>query len=703
MFSRIFSLIQGPPPLPPLSLRIGLAILSTAAALYLGFLLAPSVGGVGPYLPLLAALVLSSWYGGVGPGLVTQVLGAAATFLFIARPQPFGAIQPSDFYGLVAFLISGKLILFLTTNLKWNAHLRQNKRDLEIIAHASHDSLWEWDFAGNRVHRNGNVRHIFGGSLHESPHDIEAWRQRLHPEDAERVWSSLRQAIENKTDQWEEEYRIRRNDGSYIFVSDRGRVIRNKAGKAVRMIGGLADVSAQRRAEDQLIYSASHDALTGLPNRECFLASIRHALASQQHENHKTIAVFFLDIDRFKVVNDSLGHAVGDQLLSAVAKRLKQCLRVYSIAARFGGDEFTVMLENVENNTDAASAADRIQSALATPFEFDGHHLVITVSIGIALAGKYDTPEDILRHADIAMYRAKSAGKARHILFEPAIDTSAKDLLQLESDLRQSLKQQRFHIYYQPIVSLSTGRIISFEALLRWEHPSRGLLLPSEFLSLAEEAGLIVPLGQWMLRESCRQLCRWHRQSSTAQRLSININLSEKQFLEPSLIDQVKLALDENHLDGRFVTLELTETMIMKNNEVTLARLRQLRNLGVKLAVDDFGKGYSSLGRLQDFPISIIKIDGSFTHRIEAEKSQIVDAIVALAHQLDLEVTAEGIETFRQFSHLVEAGCSSGQGFFFSAAIDQAEAFSLLQNEPVWSNNLPQSKPYAKFVANSVQ
>jgi len=622
-------------------------------------------------------------------------------FLFIIRPQPFGPVSNINLYSLLGFLVVGKLVLFLTANLRWNAHLRQNKRDLEMIARTTHDSLWEWDAASGKIHRNGNVRRIFGGSKSDSPNTASAWRQRIHPEDAERVWSNLRRIVESGGNVWEEEYRIRRKDGSYISVSDRGMVIRDKAGKPTRMIGGIADISAQRRAEEQLIHIASHDALTGLPNRELFLARMRRAIGSRQHQAGKTLAVLFLDVDRFKVVNDSLGHAVGDKLLAEVAARLKQCLRTVDIAARFGGDEFTLMLDGIDDISVAARLAEHIQEILATPVDLDEDHIIITASIGIASAGVSDTPEDVLRHADIAMYRAKACGKARYAIFEPAFDTPAKDLLQLETDLRHALRQQRFHLRYQPIISLQTGQIVSFEALLRWEHPRRGLLLPADFLSVAEEAGLSVPLGEWILRESCRCLCQWRQSVGSAHSLSINVNLSEKQFLQPVIIEQVSQALQESGLDGRFLTLELTETMMLENSETTLHKLQQLRDLGVHLAIDDFGKGYSSLGRLQEFPISLLKIDASFVNRIDVGSPEIVDAIIALAHQLKLEVTAEGIETEHQLSHLVQAGCSTGQGFFFSRALQPEAVESLLRREPKWIVSDPPAGANARSAATS--
>ncbi len=683
MSPKLSTWFEVPPPAPPPVRRFGVAIGSVFAALILSAWLAPMWGEAGAYVPVLGALVVSAWYGGVNPALMAEVVGAAVAFLFIARPEPFGPVSSVDFYSLLSFMVVGKLVLLLTANLRWNAHQRQNKRDLELIAHTTHDSLWEWDIAGNRVHRSGNVKRIFGGSKNESPGTVEAWRGRLHPEDTERVWHHLHWTVENGG-VWEEEYRVRRKDGSYVPVSDRGIVVRDKTGKAVRMIGGIADISAQRQAEEQLIHNASHDALTGLPNRELFLARTRRAIAARRQQPGKILAVLFLDIDRFKVVNDSLGHAIGDELLAAVAGRLKGCLRPEDLVARFGGDEFTLMLDGVDGLAAAAQSADRVQEVVAAPFDLNEHHLVITASIGIAVASYSETAEDLLRHADIAMYRAKTNGKARYAIFEPAFDTPAKDLLQLETDLRQALRQSNFQLYYQPIVSLHTGHIVSFEALLRWEHPRRGMLLPPDFLFAAEDAGLSGPLGYWILRESCRCLSEWRHGARQGCLLSINVNLSQRQFAEPIIADQVNQALLENGLEGRFLTLELTETMMMQNSDATLYKLQQLRDLGARLAIDDFGKGYSSLGRLQDFPISLLKIDASFVHRIETGSPEIVDAIIALAHTLKLEVTAEGIETEQQLIHLERAGCSTGQGFYFSNAVPGKTAGLMVQQERRW-------------------
>ena len=628
---------------------------------------------------------MSAWYGGVWTALLAQIGGGIAVFAFIARPL-WEPIHQRDVYGLLLFALVAKLLMLLTANLRWTSHLRRNREHLEMIAHATHDSLWEWDLRTDEVWRGGNLQGIFGCVDDETVNEINWWRQRLHPDDADRVWANIRHVIQGGEVRWAEEYRIKRADGSYIPVADRGFVVRNSGNKAVRMVGGMADVSARRQAEERLLHTAFHDALTALPNRELFLDFLGRAVVRTRSQGAGKLAILFLDLDRFKIVNDSLGHAVGDQLLSAVAKRLKQCLGAGDTAARFGGDEFTVLLENVGTVADAIQAAERIQQALAAPFEVSGTNIVVTASIGIALAD-IDKPEEALRHADIAMYRAKSLGKARHMVFEPSLDKRAMDVLQLETDIRQSLQNRTFQLCYQPIVCLKTGAVLSFEALLRWHHPRRGILRPAEFLPVAEEAGLTIPLGQWVMREACQRLQTWRHLRPALRSLSVNVNLSGREFTQPGLLDQLQRILSETGLDGNLLIIELTESMIMENDEIAAQKLRRMRDLGIRLAIDDFGRGYSSLVRLQEFPISILKVDGAFVSRISEGRSQIFDAIMALATELKLDVTAEGVEKADQFAYLKQSGAAMGQGLFFSDVLPPETVEQLLR--------VPQPMPWA--------
>ncbi len=668
---------------PPHSLsraaRFALVVVATGIALFGSKLLEPNFGLAGAYFPLLGAVFVSARYGGIWSGMLSQIGGGAAVFAFLARPL-LAPIHSLDVYSLLAFLLVAKLLMLLTANLRWTAHLRRNREHLEMIAHATHDSLWEWDLKTDEVWRAGNLQGIFGCVDEETVSNIEWWRERLHPDDADRVWANVRHVIDGGEVRWAEEYRIRRANGSYIPVSDRGFVVRDGRNKAVRMVGGMADVSARRKAEEQLLHTAYHDGLTALPNRELFLDLLERAVARRRFDGACKLAVLFLDLDRFKVVNDSLGHAVGDQLLAAVGHRLVQCLGTDDIAARFGGDEFTVLLEHVGTVADAIEAAERIQEGLAAPFEVSGSSIVVTASIGIALTD-IDKPEEALRHADIAMYRAKSLGKARYVVFEHSLDRRAMDVLQLETDIRQSIQNRTFQLCYQPIVCLTTGRVLSFEALLRWNHPRRGVLRPAEFLPVAEEAGLTIPLGHWVIREACERLQTWRQLRSGLRLLSVNVNLSGREFMQPGLLDVLQRILKETGLPGDLLTIELTESMIMENDEVAAQRLGYLRDLGIRLAIDDFGRGYSSLVRLQEFPISILKVDGAFVSRISEGKSQIFDAIMALATELKLDVTAEGVERADQFAHLTKSGAAMGQGLFFSDVLTSDHAARILSSQ----------------------
>jgi diguanylate cyclase (GGDEF)-like protein len=427
---------------------------------------------------------------------------------------------------------------------------------------------------------------------------------------------------------------------------------------------------------------AFYQSLIGLLNREAFLDRLERAASWSQAGNTRHLALLIIDIDRFKVINESLGHRGGDELLARVAASLVDCLQPGDMAARFAGDEFAVLLDDVESVDHARQIADRIKAAISAPIAIRGHDVVITVSIGIALVD-VDKPEAALRHAGVAMHRAKSGGKARCEVFEPAVDTHAMAQLQLETDLRQGIQQNAFRVYYQPIVSLRTGELASFEALLRWLHPQRGILLPGQFLPVAEEAGLVLSLGQLVLRQACRQLQAW-RSRGWARTLRLGVNMSGKEFADPLIADTFRQTLAETQLSGDALILELTESIIMEDRQLALEKLRLLRDLGVELAIDDFGTGYSALARLQDFPISTLKADASFVTGISEGKPEIFDAIVALAHELHLEVTAEGVETAEQLEYLRQSGAAYAQGLFLSDALSAQQAEALLETELPW-------------------
>uniref|UniRef100_B8HRI7 Response regulator receiver modulated diguanylate cyclase/phosphodiesterase with PAS/PAC sensor(S) n=1 Tax=Cyanothece sp. (strain PCC 7425 / ATCC 29141) TaxID=395961 RepID=B8HRI7_CYAP4 len=446
------------------------------------------------------------------------------------------------------------------------------------------------------------------------------------------------------------------------------------------------DISERKQKEAELHRQAFYDPLTELPNRTYFMNRLTKVLERAGRRQDFHYAVFFLDLDRFKVVNDSLGHLLGDEFLKAIARRLSSCLREEDMVARLGGDEFAILLEELSNPDIVHRIAERLQRVLSAPFTLKQHELFTTASIGIALGTSYyEQPEAILRDADIAMYQAKTQGKARHIIFDQAMHTRAVKRWQLESDLRWAIERREFCLVYQPIVSIQTERLIGFEALVRWHHPQRGWISPAEFISVAEETGLIIPLGHWVLWEGCRQLRQWQSQfnlSPTAEPpLTVSVNLSSKQFCQPDLIHYIQQVLQQTGMEGTCLKLELTESILMENLSTATSLLVQLKELGIQLALDDFGTGYSSLSYLHRFPLDVLKIDRSFINGIEAETEnlEIVRTILSLARSLNLQVVAEGVETQAQLDHLQALQCGYAQGYLISRPLTPEKTEQFLQ------------------------
>src|SRR6266508_3850727 len=427
------------------------------------------------------------------------------------------------------------------------------------------------------------------------------------------------------------------------------------------------EISQFPRRLEQLTKQAFRDSLTGLPNRALFMDRLSHGL-TRARRRHEHLAVLFLDRDRFKVINDTLGHAIGDQLLVEVSNRLGSSLRPGDTVARLGGDEFGLLLEDVADAETAELVALRIEAELAKPLSFEGREVFVTASIGIALSSeRLGTPEEVLRDADLAMYHAKAKGKARHEIFDGTMSAPALDRMDLEMDLRSAITNRDFRLHYQPILRLDTGRIVEVEALIRWQHEKRGLLQPDAFIGLTEETGLIVPIGQWVLTEACRQARTWQIEFPRSPALGVSVNLSAKQFQNPKLVEEVTDALTMSGLDPACLKLEITESVVMQDVPATLAKLHELKDLGIRLAIDDFGTGYSSLGYLTRFPVDTLKIDRSFVKGLSHEggDSAIVRAVVTVAKSLNMDVTAEGIETDQQRLELKALGCDLGQGFLF--------------------------------------
>jgi diguanylate cyclase (GGDEF)-like protein/PAS domain S-box-containing protein len=453
---------------------------------------------------------------------------------------------------------------------------------------------------------------------------------------------------------------------------------------AVHVFG--EEVTERKRVEGRLLHQALHDPLTGLPNRHLFMERLGAALLRYHRREGGLFAVLFLDLDRFKVVNDSLGHHVGDELLQVVGDRLRSAVRTSDTVARFGGDEFAVLLEELDELDEATQIAERLGQAVAAPINLSGYEVFSSASIGIALcSGGMERPEYLLRNADVAMYRAKGLGASRYEVFDRTMHAQALERLQMETDLRRALQRGEFRLRYQPIVSLTRGTITGVEALLRWEHTERGLTSPGEFIPVAEETGLILPLGAWVLTEACRQLAEWRREFPQA-RIALSVNLSAKQFGQADLVERIRAALDDAGLDPRHLKLEITESAIIDHPGSAGAMLRQLKESGIQVQMDDFGTGYSSLSSLHSLPLDGLKIDRSFVSRMPEDRAtmQMVRTIALLARGLDLAVIAEGVETQAQLDEVRAMGCDYAQGYLISPPLDPEGIRALLAEDPRW-------------------
>jgi diguanylate cyclase (GGDEF)-like protein/PAS domain S-box-containing protein len=482
------------------------------------------------------------------------------------------------------------------------------------------------------------------------------------------------------------ESQIRRRDGALIWISENARAVRDKDGNISFYEGTLEDVTERRLAQDELARRSFYDTLTGLANKALFMDRLTQVMTRARRSRDYRYAVLFLDLDRFKVVNESLGHSRGDKLLRNIARKLTLELRGNDSVARFGGDEFAVLLDDLTAPRQAINVAKRIREALSEPVTIDEHQVFTSASIGVVLGSEHDTSaEQILRDVDIAMNRAKKAGKSQFKIFSSQMHAQAMRLLNLEGDLRRALDRGEFLLHYQPIVSLADGRLTGFEALVRWLHPQKGLIPPSDFISLAEETGLILPLGSWVLDQACHQLARWN-DKNPERGLTMAVNLSATQINHANLVDQVERTLRKTGLPPQSLKLEITESVVMQNAEAASSLLKQLRDLSVKLSIDDFGTGYSSLSYLNRFPVDTLKIDRSFVSGMadQAENLGIVQSVVSLAHTLGMDVVAEGVETPEQMDSLKGLDCEFAQGYFFSRPVDVANACVLLDTRAAW-------------------
>lgn len=564
-----------------------------------------------------------------------------------------------------------------------DAKRRDSEERLGLALRGANDGVWDWDVKTGVVHFCPRWKQMLGLQPDDPATTMDDWFRRVHADDLPRLKAELEAHLEGATPTFENEYRVRHLDGTFRWMLNRALAVRTDGDGAVRVAGCQTDISRRKIAEEQILHSAFHDALTGLPNRSLLMDRLARSIwRSKRQENH-LFALLFLDLDRFKVINDSLGHMAGDRLLIAIARRLEKCLRAVDSIARIGGDEFAILLEDLERAEDATRVAQRIEEALRLPFPASGQEVFTAASIGVALSSTgYDRPEDVLRDADIAMFRAKNLGRSRCEVFDRAMHDQALSRLRLETDLRRAVEAGQFHLVYQPIVDLRSRGIVGFEALIRWKHPERGFLSPAVFIPVAEEMGLILPIGRWVLQESCRQMARWIQSCGDAAPAYVSVNLSGRQFAQVDLLQSIQAALDANGLPPHRLRLELTESVLMDRAEATAGVLFRLRDLGVKIAVDDFGTGYSSLSYLQRFPVHTLKVDKSFTDRVTGDGAPVVQAIVSLAHGLGMDVVAEGVEQQDQSVKLEALGCEFGQGYLYAKPLEPQAAETLLKTIP---------------------
>jgi len=563
--------------------------------------------------------------------------------------------------------------------------LRKSEERLSLAIDGANDGFWDWDLVEKRIFFSANWSGLLGLPESEQVGPPEVWFDRVHPDDLPGLRGVIRAHLRGSSRHFVCEHRMRGAAGDDVWVQARGRVVRDLEGNPRRMTGTLTEVTARKRTEEQLLYHALHDELTGLANRALFLDRVGLALARLRRETTAHFAVLFLDLDHFKQVNDNLGHSVGDRLLVGVAKRLSSALRPGDTLARLGGDEFGVLLGNVAEPGVAVQVAERMQDLLEESFIIDGHEIAMSVSVGAALStATYSSSDEIVHDADIAMYRAKSIGRGRCQVFDPDLHQSAVALREMEAELRIGVENGQFVMHYQPVVSLRDGRIAGIEGLVRWNHPERGLLSPSEFLAVAEKTSLIVPIGWWAISESCRQAAAWQKRLDRPQPMWISINISGKLFMQTDMLDRIHGLLLQCGLKPEHLRLELAEHLIMDHGDAALQKFRELRDIGVRLTIDDFGLGYASLNYLQLFQYDSLKIRPSYINRLENISPTLVRTILLLADDLGIEVVAEGVETEEQARRLRDLRCPQAQGYWFSRPVAAAAAEGLLRSPPAW-------------------
>ncbi len=561
--------------------------------------------------------------------------------------------------------------------------LRESEERYSLAVRAANDGLWDWNLKNNQIYYSPRWKHMLGYSDQEISDNPSEWLNRVHPEDIQKLKTNISAHIKGLSAHFECEYKIMHANGSYRWMLSRGMAVIGNDKTAQRLAGSQTDITLRRQAEIKLLHDAFHDALTELPNRSLFIDRLEHVIERNRRDNSRLYAVLFLDLDRFKDVNDSLGHLTGDQLLVATAHLLQSILRPTDTVARFGGDEFVILLEDIKDVSDVTRVADRIQKKLMLAALLPNHTIFMSASMGIVLSATgYNRPEDVLRDADTAMYRAKESGRSRYEIFDSAMRDQIMLRLEIESALRQAIEKEELDVYYQPIVDVKTGRIVWFEALIRWKHPTRGLLLPGSFLSLADETGLIIQIDRFVLRKATAQLVQWQKLFPEDPPLGVSVNMSGKHITQPDFVEYIVQTIQQTGLGAASLNLEITENAVMGNNEIIHDILDQLKKYGIQVQIDDFGVGYSSLNYLSHNSIKVLKIDRSYISKIQdPDYLKIVQAIIKLTHGLGLVVVAEGVETKEQLAQLNLLDCEFIQGKLISMPTDDHAILNLLKKE----------------------
>jgi len=572
----------------------------------------------------------------------------------------------------------------ITEARKTEESLRLSEERFRTIARATTDVVWDWNLEDDSLWASDSMESVFGYTPADFSGPIRGWSDHIHPEERERVISNIQAAVAGGDDHWMDEYRFLRKDGSTAFVLDRGYITRDAGGRATRMIGAMVDLTERRRAEHRIEYLAYYDVLTELPNRQLLMERLQRALDASAR-GRSASALFFIDLDNFKSLNDTHGHALGDQLLKQAAKRLRSCLSRHDTVARFGGDEFVVLLEGLSMDLgqacpQARRVGERMLVTLRQPYDLGQYTHHSTASIGVVLfKDAVDDSGELLKRADMAMYEAKNAGRGTLSFFNPDMEAALAARMALENDLRNALRhcEHEFELHYQPQIDRD-GKLTGVEALVRWRHPTRGMISPAEFIPLAEETGLVVALGQWVLKKACDQLLAWAANPATAQ-IEIAVNVSARQFHHPQFVAQVLALVKAPGIDARRLKLELTETSLLENVDDTIAKMHALKLHGVSFALDDFGTGYSSLAYLKQLPLDMLKIDRSFVLDLLTNQNDAVIArtIIALGRSLGLRVLAEGVELAAQRDFLFEHGCDAYQGFLYAPALPASTVTSV--------------------------